>query len=201
MPMPEIHLHVHVHDTPLEGDPILTKYAYAKPSPDINPEQLDLSGPSDPSPEAPDIIENPVPITPQTTHDQRFEVSNYSKRNEHLVSVDKELSEANAKNAAAERIEQGFKLQKDYSVEGLRFKSERAMAKAKKELAAACGNCALSCAIRGDFIKWSRVHESASEAKTAGQESRETWRRRLVKDPEAHCLPGKNKSLETRKVA
>jgi hypothetical protein len=182
-----INVYVHFYGEPpssrlAEGD-ILTEHRY--PSPSSNPEQLELLSPS------PLGSEKPVAITPQTTHDQRVEIADYSERNRYLTIVDKRLSYANGRESAAERVKHGFL--KGYNENALRRNAKEAREEARQALLKACGHCVLDCAIRAKFTKWNRIHESADTAKTADQEPREAWRRRLVKDPEAHCLPGKTK--------
>jgi hypothetical protein len=205
----EVHVHLHFYDgvTPdgvtshrTNGD-ILTEHTYLK-SDSPPPGQEDLFTVTAPEPSTPPKAvahEQPVAITPQTTHDQRAEIADYSERNKHLVKVDEHLSEANSKEAAAERVKIGRL--KQYDEDGLRRKAEKARDEASEELILACGHCALDCAIRGKFSKWSRVHEAATVPHTADQEARKTWRRRLLKNADAHCLPGKTKKPAAKKAA
>ena len=204
---PEVHIHVHLHSELAEGD-ILTEHTYGK-EPQANPAQISLDDST--SPEAviqpatqpknkrEDRPDRPVAITPQTTHDQRVEIADYSKRNQHLVKVDKKLSHANKAKSAAERVALG--LLDGYEEVDLRDNASEASREATAELIKACGHCSLECAIRGNFPKWRRIHESADAPKTADQESRQSWRRRLVVDAEAHCLPGQTKKTSAKKAA
>lgn len=205
MSSPEMHFHVHFHNDArqsalTEGD-ILTEHTYTKPKPPANPDQLGFDSVSETATEesgsgTTETPEQPVAITPQTVHDQRTEIADYSERNKHLAEVDKQLSDANKLESGAERVKLGFL--SGYSESGLKQNAKKARLKASEELTQACGHCALDCAIRNNFTKWSRVHESATIPKTADQESRQAWRRRLVKDANAHCLPGKSKRRATK---
>lgn len=195
--IPAIHVHVHLHNGPAnsalaEGD-ILTQHTYAEPTPPANPHQTDIfSAPASvPAPARVDRPDRPVAITPQTTHDQRREIGDYSVRNEHLVKVDEHLSAANSRESAANRVRLG--LLGGYDEAALKKNARKARLEAASELTLACGNCALQCAIRDNFPKWSRIHQSADAPKTADQESRKSLRRRQLKKADAHCLPGKDK--------
>ncbi len=191
--IPPIHVHLHFHDGPsnsalAEGD-ILTQHSYETPKPPANPDQIDIFSAA--APARVDHPDRPVPITPQTTRDQRVEISNYSERNRHLVKVDERLSAANTRESAANRVQLG--LLEGYDKDELRKNAKKARLLAAGELTLACGHCALTCAIRDNFPKWARVHESADAPKTAGQESRKSLRHRQLKKVDAHCLPGKDK--------
>lgn len=193
MANPEVHVHINIYGDQPDPD-VATHHSYPKqvslaPS---NKDQLSFEDPIpvSPAPAPQGSSAAGVPITPQIPGAQRAEIAHSSKRNEHLANLDEKFGmyksrDSRLKQAKAGLVKLGRAEQKNMQKNRDELKGE-----AKEELYQACGNCALNCAIRENFPKWARMHESANTS-TPHSEARETWRKRLLKDPNAHCIPPK----------
>lgn len=194
-----------IEDEPIKAKDTRKKKPKQKAKADYTPEPLPFDNKVKASPGTSAGGATSAIITPQTPIDQRLEIAIMSERNARLMELDTAVGELRSREAQADRVKQKKARMTPWELAVMKRNAELYRAESRIALQSACGECALAatCKIKDNLPKWVRNHLFATDDGMAkhdekfgknskvrpGMESREAWRRRLLEDPEAPCLP------------